>query len=401
MIDDPARPEPRASPLRGSAWPVFAYTLTLAAIGVVLGSLVTRGADGHQLPPLAVAAFSVMLAAAAYLEIRYQYGRQAASVDLFEAVLTPVVFVFPGLAAVVMAGAAQSLGELLRRVHPMKAAFNVAQWMFATAVGSIVFSSLRAGEAAPSPGDLPALIVAMVALSAVNYLALVGVLCLGERQPFGQVLAAASAGIFPEGAVVILVNLAFGILLVAAYAWAPLAIPLFLVPLGVLNWAGRAYASVRADRARLAGMQLATHALSTPMNPRDAIPEFLVEARRCFESEVAELVVLLEGTRMVYRSREHQPGSEQWIEEAGRETLAAALMRTGKAVRVSARDGEQELPRRLREEGWRDCLAAPVRVEGKVIGVLCTYNRTGFEGFEEGELVVLDALAAEVGTAIE
>ena len=42
-----------------------------------------------------------------------------------------------------------------------------------------------------------------------------------------------------------------------------------------------------------------------------------------------------------------------------------------------------------------------MRVEGKVIGVLCTYNRTGFEGFEEGELAVLDALAAEVGTAIE
>ena len=58
-------------------------------------------------------------------------------------------------------------------------------------------------------------------------------------------------------------------------------------------------------------------------------------------------------------------------------------------------------PKRLREEGWRDCLAAPVRVEGKVIGVLCTYNRTGFGGFEEGELAVLDALAAEVGTAIE
>ena len=37
-----------------------------------------------------------------------------------------------------------------------------------------------------------------------------------------------------------------------------------------------------------------------------------------------------------------------------------------------------------------------MRVEGKVIGVLCTYNRTGFEGFEEGELAVLDALAAEV-----
>ena len=172
-------------------------------------------------------------------------------------------------------------------------------------------------------------------------------------------------------------------------------------PWRVLHWAGRAYASVRADRARLAGMQLATHALAVPMNPRDAIPEFLAEVRRCFESEVAELVILLEGSRVVHRSREDEPGGEQRVEEAGRETLAAALMRAGKAVRVSEDDGDRELTRRLRDEGWRDCLAAPVRVEGKVIGVLCTYNRTGFEGFEEGELAVLDALAAEVGTAIE
>ena len=94
----------------------------------------------------------------------------------------------------------------------------------------------------------------------------------------------------------------------ATYAWAPLAVPLFLVPLAVLHWAGRAYASVRADRARLAGMQLATHALAVPMNPRDAIPEFLVEVRRCFESEVAELVIVLEGSRVVHRSRDDHAG---------------------------------------------------------------------------------------------
>ena len=89
------------------------------------------------------------------------------------------------------------------------------------------------------------------------------------------------------------------------------------------------------------------------------------------------------------------------MEKTGQETLAAALMRTGKSIRVSEDDNGPDLQRRLRQEGWRDCLAAPVRVEGKVIGVLCTYNRNGFEGFEEGELAVLEALAAEVGTAIE
>jgi hypothetical protein len=34
------------------------------------------------------------------------------------------------------------------------------------------------------------------------------------------------------------------------------------------------------------------------MNPRDAVPEFLAEVRRCFESEVAELVILLESSRV-------------------------------------------------------------------------------------------------------
>src|SRR5918993_537764 len=388
-------------PTRSFSFVVPLYSLLLGLLGLTLGKLATDMAGAPQ--PRSwpqVGGLMTILVVAGYSELKYQYRQGSASLDLFEAVLATVVFVQPGLAAVVMAGAAQALAESARRIHPRKAAFNVAQWMFATSVGSLVLELLRDGTE-PSARDLPALVVAMLALSAANFLALVGVVCLDQRQPFTQALADTAKGIIPEGVVVTLVNLAFGVLLVATLEWAPLALPVFLIPLVSLYWATRAYGSVRADRARLAGMQLATHALGVPMNPRDAIPDFLAEVRRCFESEVAELVIVHEGSRVVRRSRDHYPGDDQRVEEAGRETLAAALMRAGKAVRVTGRDGDQELPRRLRDEGWRDCLAAPVRVEGKVIGVLCTYNRTGFEGFEEGELAVLDALAAEVGTAIE
>ena len=168
----------------------------------------------------------------------------------------------------------------------------------------------------------------------------------------------------------------------------------------MLHWTGRAFASVRADRARLAGMQRATHALAVPMNPATPSPS---SWPRCGAASSRRWPSWSSCSRAAGWSTAaaRTPGGEQRVEEAGQETLAAALMRTGKAVRVSEDDGDHELTRRLREEGWRDCLAAPVRVEGKVIGVLCTYNRTGFEGFEEGELAVLDALAAEVGTAIE
>jgi diguanylate cyclase (GGDEF)-like protein/PAS domain S-box-containing protein len=379
---------------------VSAYTFLLALTGVAVGALVSdRVGAAERVPWPHLAVLAGTLVVAGYAELRYQYRHEGASLDLFEAVLATVILVVPGLGAVVLAGAAKAAAELARRIHPRKAAFNIAQWMCATAVGSLVFVHLRPGPG-PTPRDLPALVVAMITLSAANFLALVGVITLDQRQPFRRVLAATASGIIPEGVVVTLVNLAFGVLLLATYAWAPLLMPVFLIPLISLFWATRAYGSIRTDQARLAGMQRATHALGVPIDPRDAVPDFLAEVRRCFESEVAELVVVLEGRRVVHRSREEPPGDESRVEEAGQETLAAELMRAARAVRVSAAaDGPAAV--RLREEGWRDCIAAPVRAEGKVIGALCTYNRTGFEGFEEGELVVLEALAVEVGAAIE
>jgi hypothetical protein len=78
---------------------------------------------------------------------------------------------------------------------------------------------------------------------------------------------------------------------------------LFLVPLAVLHWATRGAAALRVDRARLAGMQRATHALGVPIDPRDALPDLLAEVRRCFESGVAELVVVFDNRRVVRRAR--------------------------------------------------------------------------------------------------
>jgi diguanylate cyclase (GGDEF)-like protein/PAS domain S-box-containing protein len=381
--------------------PVLLFTATLGAAGIAGGLVIQDFADAGAMPSWpTLLSLLILLAAAAFPPLEFQYRDQVAALDLFEAIVAPAMFLLPPLAVVAMVGASQALSEQMQRIHPIKACFNVAQWMSAVAAGTVVFHLLRV-DATLSPRNLLALVVAMLAIHLVNLTALVVVLLLARGQPLPSVLVELAPAMARGSLIGLAVNLAFGIIFVATSAWLPEAILLLLAPLGVLHFAGRAYASVRADRARLAGMQRATHALAVPMNPRDAVPEFLAEVRRCFESEVAELVIVLEGHRMVHRSRDDRPGDARWVEEAGAETLAAALMRTGKAVRVSEGDDGHELPERLRQEGWRDCLAAQVRVEGKVIGVLCTYNRTGFEGFEEGELAVLEALAAEVGTAIE
>jgi diguanylate cyclase (GGDEF)-like protein/PAS domain S-box-containing protein len=385
------------------AFPVLVALLTavLAALGIVGGVLTEDIAAATAMPPWpTVISLLILLAAAGFSTLEIQFHEQGDALDLLEAVLAPAIFLLPPLTVVIVVGLAQALSESLQRIHPTKACFNVAQWMSAAAAGSFVFHLLRE-DVATTPVNLWALVAAMLAVSLVNLVSLVVVLLIARQKPLPVVLAELAPAIVRGSLIGWSINVAFGVIFAATAAWVPEAILLWLVPLGVLYWANRASASVRADRARLAGMQRATHALGAPMNPRDAVPDFLAEVRRCFESEVAELVIVLEGHRLVHRNRQEPPGNEQRVEEAGQETLAAALMRTGKAVRVSEGDGGNGLPGRLREEGWRDCLAAPVRIEGKVIGVLCTYNRTGFEGFEEGELAVLEALAAEVGTAIE
>src|SRR5207247_630427 len=190
---------------------------------------------------------------------------------------------------------------------------------------------------------------------------------------------------------------------------------LFVLPLALLHWADRAYAAVRADRARLQGMQAAMHALGVPIDPRAAIPDFLHEVRTCFESEAADLIVVdpggsgnrpapggwTAGTRTVHRSGDGQPAYRMMHEPMGSATLATALLELHQPVRVAPGAADTAMVALLLADGWRNCLAAPVRSGGRTLGVLVTYNRTGLEGFEEGELAVLAALAGEAAVAIE
>jgi diguanylate cyclase (GGDEF)-like protein/PAS domain S-box-containing protein len=421
----------------------------------------------------AAAALLVALVAAGSLDLKFRFrgGRvvhddEANSVDLFEAALTPLVLAFPGPVAVVAVALAKAASERLLRVPLVVACFNVAQWMCATAVASLVYVELRAVPA-PAVRNLSALLVAMAAGWTVNTLAFALVMVLNRQQPLRRVLAALVPGIVPVAAVSA-GNVALGVLFAAAYAWLPAAALLFPLPLALLHWADRAYAAVRADRARLQGMQRAMHALSVPIDPRTAISEFLYETRVCFESETAELIVLdlgsggarseavapgesrgsggarseavaLDGARAsagakveaaaavgarapggprngdvaasngarrsrmrtVHRSWAGEPGYRAIEEPMGSATLTTALLELHHPVRVAPGAADAAMVKLLLADGWRNCLAAPVRSRGHTLGVLVTYNRTGLEGFEEGELAVLDALAGEAAVAIE
>jgi len=342
-----------------------------------------------------------MLVAGGYLVVRFRFRDEIEALDLFEAVLAPVLFFFAGWAVVAMVAVANVIAEVLHRDAPVKAAFNVAQWMAAAGSGTLVLAYLRVG-----PGltrhNIGALAIALVVMMLVNHLSFSTVVALVQGHSVASVLTGLRELIVPAWLVGGGLNLAFGLLFVAAYAENRAVVVLFAVPLFALHWASKSYATARADEARMGALHRASLALASSIDPRQAIGRFLAEVRECFECEVVELVLAGPEGRTVHRLTDGD--EETYIAELQlneQPSLAGLLLARGQAARVAAGHAEPAAAALLEAEGWRNCVASPLLHGSESIGVLCTYNRTGFDGFEDGELAVLAALADDVATAIE
>ena len=178
--------------------PVLLATAALAAVGMAGGLLAQESMPAAEPSWPIVVAFLVLLTAAGFPTLQFQYRDDIGAEDLFEAVLVPAMFVLPPLTLVIVVGVAQALSEGLQHIQPVKACYNVAQWMAAAAAGSIVLTWLGDGATTPTAHDLLALVAAMVAATAVNVLAFVGVLWLAGPQPLRRVLAAVRPSFSPD-----------------------------------------------------------------------------------------------------------------------------------------------------------------------------------------------------------
>jgi PAS domain S-box-containing protein len=264
-----------------------------------------------------------------------------------------------------------------------------------------VFNAVRDGHGATGR-NAAAMVLALAALSFVNHLALTTVIAMSQHRPLRDALSGLTPVIVPGWLIGGGLNVAFGLLFVAAYGWTPSVVPLFAVPLFALHWASKAYATARADQARMGALHRASLALASSIDPRHAIGRFLAEVRDTFECEVTELVLAGPDGRTVHRlTGGAEPHYAIEIQPCEQVTLAATLLGGRAAVRVTAGRAEPAVAALLDEEGWRNCLASPIGQGDDVVGMLCTYNRTGLEGFEDGELAVLGALADDVLMALD
>lgn len=378
------------------------YGVGMAA---AVGAAVSQRLEGDRPPPPtgALLALLAALTVAGCLRLRFHYSDERLTLDAFDAILMAAVFALPGWAVVVLAGVAKGTAQGIRRVHVTKAAFNIAQWMATAAAASTCYDLLRDGRELTTR-NVGALVAATLVGGVVNHCTVIAVLSVAGDTPPRAVLSRLSSVVVPGWVVGGMLNGAFGLLLTTAYSRSTWAVGLFFVPLGMLHWASHGYAAARADRARLAGLQRATHTL-VALDPRDGFPRLLDEVRACFEVEAAELVLFDGERRRVYRSEAGvatDGATYGRTDERGTERgLPDLLARRPGAVRVDAEEVDEEICAALTRADRRDCLAAPLRSGERTLGVLCAYNRIGMEGFEQGELAVAEALASEIVAALE
>jgi PAS domain S-box-containing protein len=368
---------------------VLVLTATLgAAAGVV------AAATGGPVGPLwALLPLGAALTIAGALQVDFSIGGDVRAVDLFEAVLAPLLYLFAGPVAVVATAAAKAISQHHLGVAPVKAAFNVAQWSFAAAVASVAYRGL-AGSAVGEPRSLPALFAAMLVVVVLNELAIIAVLRLARGVRIRQVLRE-SGPQYGATWVVAGITAAFGLLLAVAVGAAPATAPLILAPLAFLHWGHRAYFALRTDHARMEGLHRATDALGAPMDPCDALGTFADEVRCAFESVAVELV-LFDEEQTVVRSGSAPAGGD----EAARE-LARMLVEGGATRRTSVETAPDEVAAALLAAGRHDVIVTPVVRDGVTVGALCSYDRAGFEGFDKGEDAVLRALAGALARSLE
>jgi PAS domain S-box-containing protein len=335
------------------------------------------------------------------LRVRFYYRVQTEDLNFFEAALAVAFVAASPLLAVGLAAFATAATVVLHRIPPLKSAYNVLQWALATALGGLTYHAIASGNSRELQGG--ALVAAMVVVICANQLMLATALKIAVGNPLGGERVRTIRSIAAFRGVNAIASVCLGVVLAAAFTRGDWVIAAAFFPLGLAHWASKAYAASRADQARLAGLQEATHTLSVSIDHEHAIETFIRTVHEAFEVRAVELILTRTGSWTSYScddTRGYQAADITSVETMT--TLQNALSAVSVPVRVGSGQYAGALQDLLGQWRGRDCIAAPLlSAEGRRLGLLFLFDRLGAEGFEDGELAVATALSGELVGFIE
>lgn len=397
MLDRRARPP---APAGVRIWWVAAGT---AAVALALLPLVL----GREAPNAPVSipwwALIPLFAIAEALVVHVYLGREAHSFSLSEIPLVLALFFTTPAGVVLAAIAGSAIALAYRRQSLVKLTYNLSHFLLETTVAVLIFH----GVARLDPAGLGSVdwIAALLATVAAGWLGVVFVfvaITLSAGRPHGsgflQGVVLATVGPLANGGMA---------LLGVTVMWRqPSASWLLVLPAATLFIAYRAYTHERSKREGIDALYESTRILLESKQAESAMVPFLLQARKMFQAEIAEIRMLPgrgEGTAVraalgpgdrveIMRTTDPFPSAGLW----------GQVVAGGQAVLLARPIRDDDLQRHFASVPLKDAMIAPLTGDSDVFGTLLVANRLGeVRTFDADDLRLFQALANNVSVAIE
>ncbi|MGH9102018.1 MAG: putative bifunctional diguanylate cyclase/phosphodiesterase [Acidimicrobiales bacterium] len=357
----------------------------------------------RQLGPLEVPVhvpwwvLSVVLAVAYRLEVHVHVRRDVVIVNTSEVPLVLGLIFTPAAWLPVAAVVGAALYCASRRMAMRKAAFNTAVYAFSTSLALVVFRLVLGGAGPLGPRGWGASFGASLTEDVLSGLAVAAVVTLatGQRPRSEARLHLLTASV-PA-----VVNTSFA--LVGAYVlWLdPRAAWLLLSIVGLFFTGYRAQTTLRRRYSNLEALYEFTRAVGMGPEHGPVTAIVLRETARLLRADRAELTLASAQGRVVRHTLGPDGKLHVAAVELEAEGMERAVLRSGTAVllpRAPRGAGERAL---LARAAARDLLAAPVRLEDGMVGVLLAADRIDeLSTFDRDDLRLFETLANHASTTL-
>ena len=372
----------------------------IGAFAVALYLLWIRHEEAIQSPEIAWWALGLMVVVTERWPIELQFRRATHAFTLTDIPLTLALVFATGTHAFFAVLAGLLIALVLRRMPPVKLAFNLAQYALVTAVLILVVHF--AASADPGFGWITwgAVLAATQIGGVLAIVQILAAMVLTEgrvsrdqvRQMFGMDLVVTMTGT--------LMALVVGILWIER----PEATPLLLIPILAAIVGSRAYVREREVHEKADFLAEANRTLSESPEVAVALEGLLDGALEAFHAEQAEIVLFAADGGAPLRTG-LGPGSAREA-LAPVDTAAAAALRayaagSDAAVALTA-PFPATLDPYLQQRGVRHGMLGVLRGEDRVIGTIMLANRFGLaRGFADADHALFETLAANASTALQ
>ena len=380
--------------------PVWWLSAAIGAVAVALYLLWIRHEESIQTPEISWWALGLMVVVTERWPIEVQFRRATHAFSLTDIPLTLALVFATGTHAFLAVLAGFLIAAVLRRMPPVKLAFNLAQYALMTAVLILVVHF--AASADPGFGWITwgAVLVATQIGGLLAIVSILAAMVLTEgrvsrdqmRQMFGMDLVVTMIGT--------LMALVVGIL----WLERPEATPLLLIPILGAIVGSRAYVREREVHEKADFLAEANRTLTDSPEVAVALEGLLEGALEAFHAEQAEVILFSPDGGAPVRTA-LGPGS-------AREALAPVHAGPAAALRTCAAGSDAAvalmapfpptLEPYLEQRGVRHGLLGVLHGQDRVIGTIMLANRFGLvRGFTDADRALFETLTANASTALQ